>query len=117
MKQPIKVRISESISNPKWEDDESEYVEIYGASASPTNQLIQYKMDVYGAAPYISELYFNNLGDAYKAWVTLNEETTMDYTHHLLMEYYRDTASIDMFNHTYNDAVAYMKTVEKFKYI
>lgn len=114
--QPIKVRISEAFPDPNWKNDPSQFVEIYGASFEPTDNLIQYKIDVYGAAPYITSLYFNNLGDAYKAWVTLKEETTINDNVYLT-EYNRDTTVEKLNMYTYDEAIDYLVTLEKFKYL
>ena len=112
--QPIKVRKTESFPDPNWKEDPSQFVTIQGASDEPSDQLVQYKIDVYGAAPYITSVYFDNLGKAYKTWVTLREETSIN-DNIQLTEYNRDT-TIELLNkYTYDDAIDYLVTVEKFK--
>ena len=116
MEQPIKVRITESFPDPNWKNDPNQHVIINGASTEPTDNLIQYRLNVYGAASYITSLYFNDLGDAYKAWVKLREETTINENNYLT-EFNGHIQSIHSCKHTYDNAVDFVETLEKFNHI
>lgn len=114
--QPIKVRKSEAKKNPNWKNDHDEYVVILNASEEPSDLPIQYTMLCYGATPYIIDLFFDKLSDAFTAWVTLRERTTINQKVEVT-EYNRSTR-IELVNkYQYEDAFDYVVTKEKFKYL
>lgn len=113
---PIKVRISESEPNPNWKNDSYEYIVVKNASLIPSDSHKQFSIECYGAAPYITDLYFDNLGDAYTAWVKLKTCTEINQNT-TLKQYNRFTGEEVVGMYDYTDAVDYVLTKAKLKYL
>ncbi len=113
---PIKVRISESVANSNWQDEPDEYIVVNNAQLSPNSKPIQYVLDCYGAKPFITNLYFDTIGQAYSTWVKL--KTLTECNNRISLKEYNYSNNEEVVGKfKYEEAIEYVLTKEKFKYI